>query len=576
MRLVRSAATHQGRMRRHPLLYAGAAVAAVALALAGCGANSSSPSTSSSAKGHSGGTFTILANSSFGVADPAQNYTLQEWQLLIDTGDGLTAFAKVGGVPGTKVVPDLATSIPLPTNGGKTYVFHIRHGIKFSNGQTLKPSDFVTTFERQFTVPGPTSFYSGIVGASACSTKGCSLSKGVVANDSAYTLTINLTAPDPEIMDQLTLPFAYAVPASTSLKLTGNNVPPGTGPYMWKSYNPNTEAVLVRNPYFHVWSKLAQPAGYPNEIVEKYGLQVSDEVTEVENNEANEVFDGDQIPSDQLSQLNSAKYAGQVHVNTLTADWYFALNTRTAPFNNVQARQAINYAANRTAYVKIAGGPSLAVPACQILPPNFPSYKAYCPYTTGKQTVWSGPNVAKAKALVKSSGTLGDKVVVDGTNDQVGTALAEQMVSDLDSIGYKATTQLLSTGAQYPFVQNSTNSAKWNVGWSAWYQDYPAPADFLNVLLGCNTIHPNSDASPNIAAYCNKSTQAQINKAETEEATDPSAAAALWTQIDHEDTNAAPWVDLYNPKQIDFLSKDVHGYMWNPQWYILIDQLWLS
>jgi len=577
MRLVRSAATHQARrMRRRPLLYAGAAVTAVALALAGCGASGSSPSTSSSAKGHSGGTFTILANSSFGVADPAQNYTLQEWQLLIDTGDGLTAFAKVGGLAGTKIVPDLATSIPLPTNGGKTYVFHIRRGIKFSNGQTLKPSDFVTTFERQFTVPGPTSFYSGIVGASACSTKGCSLSKGVVANDSAYTLTINLTAPDPEIMDQLTLPFAYAVPASTSLKLTGNNVPPGTGPYMWKSYNPNTEAVLVRNPYFKVWNAEAQPAGYPNEIIEKYGLQVSDEVTEVENNEANEVFDGDQIPSDQLTQLNSAKYAGQVHVNTLTADWYFALNTRTAPFNNLQARQAINYAANRTAYVKIAGGPSLAVPACQILPPNFPSYKAYCPYTTGKQTVWSGPNVAKAKALVKASGTLGDKVVVDGTNDQVGTSLAEQMVSDLDSIGYKATTQLLSTGAQYPFVQNSTNSAKWNVGWSAWYQDYPAPADFLNVLLGCNTIHPNSDASPNIAAYCSKSTQAQINKAESEEASDPSAAAALWTQIDHEDTNAAPWVDLYNPKQIDFLSKDVHGYEWNPQWYILIDRLWLS
>lgn len=577
MKLVRrTPARLARRTRRHPLLWSGAAVAAVALALAGCGSNSSAPSTTSTATPHSGGTFTILANSAFGVADPAQNYTLQEWQLLIDTGDGLTAFAKVGGVPGTKVVPDLATAIPLPTNGGKTYVFHIRRGIKFSNGQTLEPSDFVTTFERQFTVPGPTTFYNGIVGSSACSTKGCSLTKGVVANDSAYTLTINLTQPDPEIMDQLTLPFAYAVPADTSLKLTGNNVPPGTGPYMWKSYNPNTEAVLVRNPYFHVWSKLAQPAGYPNEIIEKYGLQVSDEVTEVENNEANEVFDGDQIPSDQLTQLNSAKYAGQVHVNTLTADWYFALNTRTAPFNNVEARQAINYAANRSAYVKIAGGPGLAVPACQILPPNFPSYKPYCPYTTGAQTVWSGPNVAKAKALVKASGTAGDKVVVDGTNDQVGTALVEQMISDLDAIGYKATPQLLSASIQYPYIQNSTNSAKWNVGWSAWYQDYPAPADFLNVLLGCNTIHPNSDASPNIAAYCDQSTQAQINTAESEEAADPSAAAALWTQIDHEDTNAAPWVDLYNPKQIDFLSKVVHGYQWNPQWYILIDQLWLS
>ncbi len=294
------------------------------------------------------------------------------------------------------------------------------------------------------------------------------------------------------------------------------------------------------------------------------------------NGEANEVFDGDQIPSDQLTQLNSAKYASQVHVNTLTADWYMALNTRTPPFNNVKARQAINYAANRTAYVKIAGGPSLAVPACQILPPNFPSYVAYCPYTTGSQTVWSGPNLTKAKQLVQQSGTAGMKVVVDGTNDQVGKALAEQMVSDLDSIGYKATTQLLSMAVQYPFVQNSANSSKWNVAWSAWYQDYPAPSDFLNVLLGCNTIHPNSDASPNIAAYCDQSTQAQINQAESEEAANPSGAAKLWTQIDHEDTNAAPWVDLYNPKQIDFLSSDVHGYMWNPQWYILIDQLWLS
>jgi peptide/nickel transport system substrate-binding protein len=569
------AARHSAR--RVFTLSTGALVTALAVVAAGCGSSSSSPSAQATPAGHKGGTFTILANSAFGVADPAQNYTLEEWQLLIDTHDGLVSFAKLGGLPGTKIVPDLATSIPAPTNGGKTYVFHIRHGIKFSNGQTLKPSDFVKTFERQFTVPGPTSFYSDIVGASKCSTKGCSLSKGVVANDSAYTLTLNLTAPDPELMDQLSLPFAFAVPASTSPKLTGNNVPPGTGPYMWKSYNPNTQAVLVRNPYFHVWSAEAQPAGYPNEIIEKYGLQVSDEVTQVQNGSANEVFDGDQIPSDQLSQLNSPKYTNQVHVNTLTADWYFALNTRRPPFNNVLARQAINYAANRAAYVKIAGGPSLAVPTCQILPPNYPSYAPYCPYTAGtSHTKWTAPDIAKAKQLVQQSHTAGMKVVVDGTNDQVGKALVEQMVSDLNAIGYKASPQLLAASIQYPFVQNSSNSGKWNVGWSAWYQDYPAQSDFLNVLLGCGTIHPNSDASPNIAAYCSKSTQAQINQAESMATTNPSGAAALWTKIDQEDTNAAPWVDMYNPKQIDFLSSNVHGYSWSPQWYILIDRLWLS
>jgi peptide/nickel transport system substrate-binding protein len=557
-----------------------AGLAVLALAAAGCG-NSTSPSGKSSTgttSAHQGGNFTILANSAFGVADPAQNYTLEEWQLLIDSHDGLVGFAKVGGLPGAKIVPDLATAIPTPTNGGKTYLFHIRRGIKFSNGQVLKPSDFVTTFNRQFTVPGPTSFYSGIVGASKCSTKGCDLSKagGVVANDSAYTLTINLTAPDPELMDQLALPFAYAVPANTSLKLTGNNVPPGTGPYMWKSYNPNTEAVLVRNPYFKVWSKVAQPAGNPNEIIEKYGLQVSDEVTQVENGAADEVFDGDSIPSDQLTTLNSPQYAGQVHVNTLTADYYMALNTTRPPFNNLMARQAINYAANRSAYVKIYGGPSLAVPACQILPPNFPSYKAYCPYTTGSQTVWSGRDLTKAKQLVQQSGTAGDTVVVNSTNDQVGTALAEQMVSDLKAIGYKASTQLLTASNQYPYIQNSANAGHWNVAYSAWFQDYPAASDFLNVLLGCGTIHKNSDASPNIAEFCNPAVEKLINQAEAAGSTNPTQAASLWTQVDHLDTQQAPWVDMYNPKQIDFLAKTVHGYQWNPQWYILIDQLWLS
>jgi peptide/nickel transport system substrate-binding protein len=574
------AMTIAARRRARPLskLSTGAAVAALAVTAAACGGSTQSSTTSTQAAGHKGGTFTILANSAFGVADPAQNYTLEQWQLLIDTHDGLVGFAKAGGAAGNKIVPDLATSVPVPTNGGKTYLFHIRKGIKFSNGQTLKPSDFVTTFERQFTVPGPTTFYSGIVGASKCSTKGCDLSKtGVVANDSAYTLTINLTAPDPEFMDQLSLPFAFAVPSGTSPKLTGNNVPPGTGPYMWKSYNPNSQAVLVRNPYFHVWSAQAQPAGYPNEIIEKYGLQVSDEVTEVLNGEANEVYDGDNIPSDQLSTLNSSKYAGQVHVNTLTADYYFALNTRRPPFNNLQARQAINYAANRSAYVKIYGGPSLAVPTCQVLPPNFPSYTPYCPYTAGSShTKWTGPDLAKAKQLVQQSHTAGMKVVVDSTNDQVGKAFAEQMVSDLNAIGYKASTQLLASSIQYPFIQNSSNSSKWNVGYSAWYQDYPAASDFLNVLLGCGTIHPNSDASPNIAAFCDQAIQAKINQAETMGATNPSGAAALWTQVDQADTNAGPWVDMFNPKQIDVLSHNVHGYSWSPQWYILIDRLWLS
>jgi peptide/nickel transport system substrate-binding protein len=572
----------KGRSRRrlagHTKALAGVAgVAALALTAAACGSGGSSSGGPTPTTGKAGGTYTILANSAFGVADPAQNYTLEQWQLLIDTHDGLVQFKRVGGTAGTQIVPDLATSLPTPTDGGKTYLFQIRKGIKFSNGQVMKPSDFVRTFERQFTVPGPTSFYSGIIGASKCSTKGCDLTQGVVADDKAYTLTIHLTAPDPEFMDKLALPFAYVVPGNTSLKLTGNNVPPGTGPYKWESYNPNSSAVLVRNKYFHVWSTDAQPAGYPDKIVEKYGQTISDEVTAVQNGQADEVYDGDVIPADRLSELNGAQYKNQVHVNPLTADWYWALNTKTAPFNNVKARQAINFAADRNAYVKIGGGPSLAVPTCQILPPNFPGYKPYCPYTAGGGTTkWTGPDLVKARALVKASGTAGMKVVVNATTDESGKALAAQMVSDLNKIGYKASTQLLNGSIQYSYIQNSNNISKWNVSYSAWYQDYPAASDFLNVLLGCGSIHPHSDASPNIAEFCDPSIQAQMTKASNLGVTDATAASNIWAQVDHAVTDQAPWVDMYNPKQIDFLSKRVHGYQWNPQWYILIDQQWLK
>jgi peptide/nickel transport system substrate-binding protein len=558
-------------------------ISASALALAtACGTSSSSPSSSGTVAAgtpQKGGTLTILASSAFGVADPAQNYTLQEWAFLIDTHDGLVQFKRVDGTEGTQLVPDLAEQIPQPTDGGKTYTFQVRKGIKFSDGTTMKPSDFVTTFERQFTVPGPTGFYSGIVGADKCSAKHCDLSQGVVADDNAYTLTIHLTASDPEFLFKLALPFAYVVPGNTSPKLTGNDVPPGTGPYMWQSYDPNKEAVLVRNPNFKVWNPDAQPDGYPDKIVEKYGLQVSDEVTAVENDQADVVFAGDTIPPDRLNELGT-QYADQTHVKPLTANLYLALNTRRPPFNNLQARQAINYAAARDAYVKLYGGPSLAVPTCQILPPNFPGYVQYCPYTANPAAngadAWSAPNIAKAKQLVRQSGTTGMKVIVSGTADQFGRAVAGQMVSDLNKIGYRAGAKLLAAPIQAAYVANSRNNDAWHAAVAWWVQDYPAPSDFLNVLLGCGSIRPGSDASPNIAEYCNVSIQAEMDAALDSGLTDPNAANQTWAQIDHEMTDQAPWVPLLNPKQVDFLSTRVQGYQWNPQWLILIDQLWLK
>ena len=170
--------------------------------------------------------------------------------------------------------------------------------------------------------------------------------------------------------------------------------------------------------------------------------------------------------------------------------------------------------------MKIFGGPQLATPTCQVLPPNFPGYEPYCPYTknpgSGK---WTAPDMQKAQQLVNESGTKGMTVKVNTTNIDPPKSYGLYFVGLLNKLGYKASLQPLSSSIQYPYVQNSKNKVQ--MAYSDWFQDYPAASDFLDILLGCGSFHPNSNSSPNIAAFCNKSIQSKMDQAGQTGITDP-------------------------------------------------------
>jgi len=69
--------------------------------------------------------------------------------------------------------------------------------------------------------------------------------------------------------------------------------------------------------------------------------------------------------------------------------------------SHVLVRRAVNYATDRKAMVKIFGGPRLAKPTCQVLPPGFPGYAPYCPYSKGGGgKTWKAPDLAKARKLL--------------------------------------------------------------------------------------------------------------------------------------------------------------------------------
>ena len=164
---------------------------------------------------------------------------------------------------------------------------------------------------------------------------------------------------------------------------------------------------------------------------------------------------------------------------------------------------------------------------------------------------------AKAQALKRLKAEFGISSVREGT-----VADQAQRVAGVP--------QFLSADIQYPFCQNSKNKIQFC--FSSWYQDYPAASDFLDILLGCGSFHPNSNASPNIAQFCNKSIQAKMDAAGQQGITDPSGANEKWAQVDKEVTDQAPWVAMFNPKYVNFVSKRVKGFIFSPQWYFLIDQ----
>jgi peptide/nickel transport system substrate-binding protein len=546
----------------------------VLLTLVAVAAAGASTSNAGSA-GHRGGTLKLLAKAAGGTLDPQVNYTLQYWQLYQATYDGLLGFKKAGGDEAFKVVPDLAVAMPAITNGGKTWTFKLRKGIKFSNGQPVTVKDVVASFQRIFKVKSPTSggFYSGIVGAKACLAKPatCTLKGGVVGNPSTGTVTINLVAPDPEFKYKLSVPHASIVPASSPPNDAGTKLIPTTGPYYFASYNPNKQLVMKRNPYFKQWSKDAQPDGYPDEITQSFGLTVEAQITAIENGQADWTLEAP--PADRLNEMGT-KYAKQTYVNTLTAFWYAPMNTNLAPFDNVKARRAVNYAIDRNALVKIFGGPRLAQPSCQVLPPGFPGHQDYCPYTKNPGTTWSAPDVAKAKQLVQQSGTKGAKVTVLSSDDEVNKAVAVYFQSVLNQIGYKASVKPISGNIFFTYVQNTKNKVQINV--QQWYQDYPAASDFLNILFGCDSFHPGSDSSINIAGFCDKKIDGEMHRALRLEQTNEEAANALWASIDKQVTDAAPMATMFTPKHIDFVSKRVGNFVFSKQFYWLVSQSWVQ
>jgi peptide/nickel transport system substrate-binding protein len=133
---------------------------------------------------------------------------------------------------------------------------------------------------------------------------------------------------------------------------------------------------------------------------------------------------------------------------------------------------------------------------------------------------------------------------------------------------------VISANIQFTYIQNTKNNVQISI--SQWYQDYPAASDFINVLLGCGSFHPGSDASINISGFCDKTIDAKIQKNLVTAVTDPAAAATEWAVLDRALTDQAPWLTMFTPKQLDFVSKRLGNFTFSDQFHMVYSLAWVQ
>ena len=262
------------------------------------------------------------------------------------------------------------------------------------------------------------------------------------------------------------------VPTGTPASDQSTHPIPATGPYMVQSYTPNRSFTIVRNPHYNNQIP-TMPSGNPDKVVGKIITDPVAAYQQVVSGQAD--YDYQPVPNDRLPEAQS-KYKDQLRIYTNANTYYFALNNAIPPFDNIKARKAVQYALDPNAIISgIYGG--LGRPTQNFLPPGYPQYK--------KINAWSF-DLAKAKQLVQQSGTNGQSVDVYGPNEDPSKSTTEYLANQLTKIGYKPKLHLLSHQVNFQTIGNQATKAQ--AMFTDWYQDYPHPLDWFDVLLNGERI----------------------------------------------------------------------------------------
>ncbi|WTN43545.1 ABC transporter substrate-binding protein [Streptomyces sp. NBC_00631] len=546
---------------RRSALAAIAAIGSATLLVAGCSKaddnkddnGGSSAAANAATKGvvnasdKKGGTLTYELSDVPDSFDPGNTYYAYMYNFSRLYARPLMTFEPAAGSKGNTLVPDLAASKGVPSDGGKTWTYKLRSGLKYQDGTAITSKDVKyaverSNFARDVLSLGPNYFQQFLVGGDKY--------KGPYKDKSAKGLASIATPDDTTIVFHLKTAFQefdylVAAPQTAPVPQAKDNGVDyvknivSSGSYQFQSYQDGKQAVLVRNKN---WDPKTDPLRkqLPDKIV--VNLKVNPETVD------KDVLAGDaidlggagvqsatqaQVLTDASKKANTDNaYGGRLV--------YMAINTKVKPFDNVACRKAVEYAINKVSVQTAEGGPIRGDIATTVLPPDIPGYTKSDVYaSTGNKG-----DVAKAKEQLKACGKTSINTNITARSDrpqEVDAATA--IINSLKAVGINATLKQYPSGkyfTDYSGVPKFTEQQNIGLIMMQWGADWPSGYGFEQQILNGQAI--SQSGNTNLSQYNNKTVNDLLSKAiGTQDATERNS---LYTQIDKQTMDDAVLVPL--------------------------------
>lgn len=474
--------------------------------------------------------------------DPGRFYEFTSNAVATNVYDTLVTFR---GTDTAHPVPDLATSWTV--SGGKVFTFHLRHGVRFSNGDPMTAADVVFSYRRLEYLNDNPAFL--IAGASAINAL------------NPYTVQITLSAPDVSFLAALAdnnfgvldskLVIAHGGDDSVNADkkdhattfLDGQSA--GTGAFMMTSWVRNSQIVLQRNPYY--WGPKPALDGVVFQNVQDAAtqrLQVQKGTVDVAEN----------INLQQAQSLVHDPSVQVVKGNTLDLI-YIGMTlspTLSKPLSDKRVRQAIRYAIDYNGILNgllkgVGTRPNSMVPVGML--GNAPAFN---------NSMLIQQNLQKAKTLLAAAGYAKGFAVTlsydtNTTFDGVTyDPLAATLQNDLARVGIKVTLQPMQDSVLLPAYR----AQKLQMVLYNWGVDYPDPNDYAG------PFSPGGGPAKRMFYTNDPALTKEVVSADT--TSDVATRTALYHRIQTAWLDAGPWIGLVQPQNIVVLGSNIKGYVYSP------------